>query len=66
MEYPSDDMLTEEQHEMVESAAEMLYGLIHLRFILTQRGMAAMVRACVCVWGGGFRGGLHLGTTAGG
>lgn len=37
-------MLTEEQHEMVESAAEMLYGLIHVRYILTTRGMSAMVR----------------------
>jgi len=39
---PSDDMLTEEQQEMIESAAEMLYGLIHARFILTNRGMQAM------------------------
>jgi hypothetical protein len=38
-------MLTEEQHEMVESAAEMLYGLIHVRYILTTRGMSAMVRS---------------------
>lgn len=39
---PSDDMLTEEQQEMIESAAEMLYGLIHARYILTSRGMQAM------------------------
>eukprot|EP00976_Prorocentrum_cordatum_P046082 931050-Prorocentrum_minimum.AAC.4 len=40
----SHEMMTEEQHEMVESSAEMLYGLIHSRYILTSRGMNAVVR----------------------
>jgi casein kinase II subunit beta len=30
-EMPLEDSLTEEQQEIVESAAEMLYGLIHAR-----------------------------------
>jgi len=39
----SEEQLTEEQQEIIESAAEMLYGLIHARFILTNRGLAAML-----------------------
>lgn len=38
-------MFTEEQNELIESAAEMLYGLIHVRYIITSKGLSAMVNS---------------------
>ena len=37
------DTLTDEQHEIVETAAEVLYGLIHARYILSSAAMQKMV-----------------------
>ncbi|KAK4800992.1 hypothetical protein SAY86_021479 [Trapa natans] len=37
------DMFSEEKTELIESAAEMLYGLIHVRYVLTSKGMATML-----------------------
>lgn len=40
----AEDSLTEEQEEMIEASAELLYGLIHARYIITSRGLSQMVR----------------------
>ncbi|KAK4804556.1 hypothetical protein SAY86_004373 [Trapa natans] len=37
------DTFAEEHNELIESAAELLYGLIHVRYILTSKGMATML-----------------------
>eukprot|EP01113_Clastostelium_recurvatum_P018800 TRINITY_DN2216_c0_g1_i1.p1 TRINITY_DN2216_c0_g1~~TRINITY_DN2216_c0_g1_i1.p1 ORF type:complete len:275 (-),score=55.54 TRINITY_DN2216_c0_g1_i1:117-941(-) len=44
-----DEPLNEDQQEVVESAAEMLYGLIHARYVLTARGLSAMVEKYTAV-----------------
>ena len=38
------ETLKEEHQEMVEAAAEMLYGLIHARFIVSTQGLSMMRR----------------------
>lgn len=43
MESPNEENFTEEQQETIESAAEILYGLAHSRYILTNRGMQQML-----------------------
>jgi casein kinase II subunit beta len=39
----NEDQLTEDIQEMIEGEAEALYGLIHARYIVTKRGLHAMV-----------------------
>jgi len=42
---PNLQNMSEQQQESVDAAAELLYGLIHARFILTAKGLTLMVSA---------------------
>eukprot|EP00913_Durusdinium_trenchii_P031039 g29069.t1 len=46
--FVEDSRVQDDQQPLVETAAQMLYGLIHARFILTSRGMAAMLDKYNC------------------
>ncbi|VAI25828.1 unnamed protein product [Triticum turgidum subsp. durum] len=37
------DVFADDQNELIVASAEMLYGLIHARYILTTKGLAAML-----------------------
>uniref|UniRef100_M4FGE3 Casein kinase II subunit beta n=1 Tax=Brassica campestris TaxID=3711 RepID=M4FGE3_BRACM len=43
VDFSQGERFTDEQNELVESAAEMLYGMIHARYILTSKGLASML-----------------------
>ncbi|XP_068328494.1 putative casein kinase II subunit beta-4 [Pyrus communis] len=43
IESSNDGLTDEEQNNLIESATEMLYGLIHARYIATNKGLSAML-----------------------
>jgi Casein kinase II regulatory subunit len=48
VEMPMEETLNEEQQEIVESAAEMLYGLIHARYVIV--GCSSWISFCFYRW----------------
>jgi len=42
---PEEEQLKIPDVSIVESSAELLYGLIHQRFIITRQGLQQMVRS---------------------
>ncbi|KAB2596436.1 casein kinase II subunit beta-4 [Pyrus ussuriensis x Pyrus communis] len=43
IESSNDGLTDEEQNNLIESTTEMLYGLIHARYIVTNKGLSAMM-----------------------
>ena len=47
--FAEEDSLRIPDVSLVEASAELLYGLVHQRFILTRAGLHAMVRIVTCI-----------------